>query len=165
MKANFRQTTCGIAVAAAFAAFAPFDASAAGFTTGGAVFTTAAATPAVALPAPTAGATEIWWKAPYQWQMVVGTLSNDKCYVNGRGVTKVDFFLDDKLISSDTNMADGMSCVFDSTKVVNGTHELRAVAYGPNGAVYNEPVMISINNPAVTPTPTPIATPTVTPTP
>src|SRR5438105_415811 len=162
MKANFRQTTCGIAVAAAFAAFAPFDASAAGFTTGGAVFTTAAATPAsptpaasatgsvtrgpvlttaaaapaVALPAPTAGATEIWWKAPTQWQMVVGTLSNDKCYVNGRGVNKVEFYLDGKLFSTDTNMADGMSCVFDSTKVVNGTHQLKAVAYGPNGAVY-----------------------------
>src|SRR5205823_4731986 len=120
-----------------------------------------------ALTAPTAGTTEIWWKAPTQWQMVVGTLSNDKCYVNGRGVTKVDFFLDDKLISSDTNMADGMSCVFDSTKVVNGTHQLKAVAYGPNGAVYNEPVMISINNPAATPTPTvtPTPTPTVTPTP
>src|SRR5438093_96130 len=97
-----------------------------------------------ALPAPAAGTTEIWWKAPTQWQMVVGTLSNDKCYVDGRGVTKVEFYLDGKLFATDTNVADGMSCTFDTNTVANGTHELKAVAYGPNGAVYNEPVSINV---------------------
>src|SRR5207247_5810200 len=92
MKANFRQTTCGLAVAAAFAAMAPLDASAAGFTTGGTVFTTA--TPAVALPAPTSGTLEVWFKKPVSGATVSGQVQLDGCYLAGRGRGQVDFFLD-----------------------------------------------------------------------
>src|SRR5439155_388244 len=121
-------------------------------------------TPSAALTAPTAGATEIWFKAPVHGATVVGVLQNEKCYVNGRGVNRVEFYVDGKLISTDSNMADGMSCVIDTTKVANGTHDIKAVAYGPNNAVYNEPITVNVQNATVTPTPTPTVTPTPTPT-
>src|SRR6185503_17537040 len=72
------------------------------------------------LPAPGAGTLDIWWKAPLSGATVSGKLSLDKCYINGIGVTKVDFYLDSTLLNSDTVMSDGMSCVLDTTKFANG---------------------------------------------
>ena len=116
------------------------------------------------LTPPTAGTLNIWYKAPLAGATVSGTLSLDKCYVRGVGVTRVDFYLDSTLVSSDTNVADGMSCVLDTTKFANGTHQLKAVARNAAGATYNEVVAINIKNTVTPPPPPPpVVNPPVTP--
>src|SRR5258706_253816 len=115
------------------------------------------------LTPPTSGALDIWWKAPAAGQAVNGTLSNDKCYISGNGVTKVDFFLDSTPLNSDTTMADGMSCVLDTTKFANGAHQLKAVARNSAGATYNEVRSINIQNAASTTPPPTTPPPTNTP--
>ena len=85
-------------------------------------------------------------KGKGEFAIVTGTLSNDKCYIRGVGVTRVDFFLDSTPIGSDTVMADGMSCMLDTTKFANGAHTLKAVARNSAGATYNEVVAINIAN-------------------
>jgi hypothetical protein len=109
--------------------------------------------PTATLPAPTSGSLDAWFKAPLSGQTVSGTLSLDKCYVKGTGVSRVSFFLDSTALNSDTNVGDGMSCVLDTTKFANGTHQLRAVAYDSSGRSYNERVNINIQNSATTPPP------------
>jgi hypothetical protein len=103
------------------------------------------------LTPPTSGALDIWFKAPLAGATVSGTLSNDKCYIRGSGVTRVDWFVDSTPIGSDTTMADGMSCVLDTTKFANGTHQLKAVARNSAGATYNELRSINIQNASTTP--------------
>ncbi|HWA39634.1 MAG TPA: hypothetical protein VG873_17400, partial [Burkholderiales bacterium] len=48
---------------------------------------------AQSLPAPTSGTLEAWFKAPLGGQTVSGTLQGANCYVNGRSVARVAFFL------------------------------------------------------------------------
>src|SRR3989442_697032 len=104
MRYSLRHTTCSLAVAAAFAAITPLQASA-------------------ALPAPTTGPLEVWFRQPANWSNVAGTVQSDGCYVEGRGAVRVDFFLDSTLLNSDTNVADGMTCALDTTKFANGSHQ------------------------------------------
>jgi hypothetical protein len=111
-------------------------------------------TPTTSLPAPTSGTLEVWFKAPLGGQTVSGTLSGDKCYVKGYAATRVSFSLDGSALNSDTNTADGMSCVLDTTKFPNGAHTLRAVAYDSSGRSYTEQVSINVQNSASTPPPT-----------
>ena len=82
-----------------------------------------------ALPAPTSGTLEIWFKGPTKGATVSGLLEQEKCYVAGRGVSRVEFFLDSTRLNTDSNVADGMSCVLDTRLFSNGTHTLKAVAY------------------------------------
>src|SRR3954466_14937594 len=107
------------------------------------------------LTPPTSGALDIWFKAPLAGATVSGTLSNDKCYIRGAGVTRVDFFLDSTPLGSDTVMADGMSCVLDTTKFANGAHQLKAVARNSAGATYTELRSINIQNASAPTTPPP----------
>ena len=122
-----RTRTCSLAVSAAFVAFAPLGAVA-------------------ALPAPTSGTLEIWFKAPAVGGTVSGVRQLEGCYVNGRGVSRVEFFLDSTRLNTDTVMSDGMSCVLDSTRFSNGTHQLKAVAYNSSGASYTDTININIQN-------------------
>jgi hypothetical protein len=115
----------------------------------------------VTLPAPTAGNLNVWFKKPASGATVSGQVQLDGCYVAGIGATRVDFFVDSTLLNSDTNVADGMSCVLDSTKFANGSHQLQAVAYNASGASYREVISINVQN-SGTPTPTPTPTPTNT---
>jgi hypothetical protein len=127
--------------------------------------TTATTTPTGTLNPPGSGALNIWWKAPAAGQTVKGTLSLANCYINGTGVTKVDFFLDSTPLNSDTAMADGMSCVLDTTKFANGTHQLKAVARNSAGATYNEVRSVNVQNAAAATTPTATTTSPATTTP
>jgi hypothetical protein len=99
-----------------------------------------------ATPAPTSGTLEIWWKAPGSGATVSGTIQDTGCYVNGRGVSRVEFYLGSTLVNSDTRMSDGMSCLLDTTKFANGSHTLTAVAYDSSGRTYREPRSIRIQN-------------------
>ena len=126
MKSSTR--TCSLVVSTAFAAaIAPFGAHA-------------------ATPAPTSGTLEIWFKAPISGATVSGVKQLEGCYVNGRGASRVEFFLDSTRLNNDTVMSDGMSCVLDSTKFANGAHQLKAVAYDSSGRSYTDVIGINIQN-------------------
>ena len=116
---------------------------------------------AQSLPAPTSGSVEVWFKAPLSGQTVSGSLALDKCYVKGTGTSRVEFFLDNTRLNTDSSMGDGMSCVLDTTKFPNGRHELRALAYDSRGRTYNERISINIQNSATTPPPAANTPPTV----
>jgi hypothetical protein len=113
-----------------------------------------AATPAptptptpTATPAPGAGALDVWFKAPLGGSTVKGVLNlGSSCYVNGTGVSRVQFFLDSTALNTDTNVADGMQCLLDTTKFANGTHQLKAVAYDASGASRSDVISINIQN-------------------
>jgi hypothetical protein len=105
------------------------------------------------LPAPTPGRLQIWFQAPATGDTVGGVLGLQSCYVRGRSVSRVNFFLDNTALNSDTNVADGMSCVLDTRLFANGTHRLRALAYNSSGAMVEKSISINIQNAAPPPPP------------
>jgi hypothetical protein len=66
--------------------------------------------------------------------------------VAGRGVTRVEFFLDATPLNIDSNVADGMSCVLDTRRFSNGRHQLKAVAYDASGRSRTDTIRITIRN-------------------
>ena len=91
------------------------------------------APPSVSLTAPASGAT------------VSGTAVN--CAANAsdtNGVTQVQFFLDGVALSTDTTSP--YTCSFDSTKLTNATHTLRATATDGQGATSSAQVSFNVNN-------------------
>ena len=77
------------------------------------------------------------------------------CWVNGTGVTRVAFYMDNAPLNTDSTMSDGMQCVIDTTKFSNGTHQLKATAFDASGASRNDIISINVQNGStVTPTPT-----------
>jgi hypothetical protein len=108
---------------------------------------------AVATPAPTAGSLGIWFKAPANGATVSGTLNlGTNCYVKGTGsIARVDFFVDATSVGTDSNAADGMQCLVDTTKFANGAHQLKAVAVSAGGSTDTDIISINIQNAATTP--------------
>jgi hypothetical protein len=91
------------------------------------------APPSVSLTAPASGAT------------VSGSAVN--CAANAsdtNGITQVQFFLDGVALSTDTTSP--YTCSFDSTKLTNATHTLRATATDGQGATNNAQVSFNVNN-------------------
>src|ERR1051325_4491783 len=84
-------------------------------------------------PAPGSGSLDVWFKAPTAGKTVSGSLSGTNCYVHGTGVSRVDFYVDNVKVSSDSTMSDGMQCQIDTTKLGNGTHSLKATAVSSTG--------------------------------
>jgi hypothetical protein len=113
---------------------------------------------AVSTPRPTSGALDVWFKAPLNGKTVSGTLQGTTCYVAGRGVSRVQFFLDSTALNTDSAMSDGMQCQLDTKRFANGTHRLRAVAYTSRGASRIDDITINIQN-AAPPPPPPGSTP------
>ena len=72
----------------------------------------------------------VWFKSPVSGSTLSGTRSLSTCYVNARGVDRVQFLLDSTPLNHDTNVADGMSCLLDTTKFANGAHQLVAMGFG-----------------------------------
>ena len=130
-------------------------------------FAVLAQTSTTPTPAPTSGSLDVWFKAPTAGSTVRGVLNlGTSCYVNGIGVSRVQFFLDGTALNTDSYVADGMQCLLDTTKFANGTHQLKATAYSSTGASRSDLISINIQNSSTTTTtPTPTPTPTVTPTP
>jgi hypothetical protein len=128
--------------------------------------TTTTPTSTTALPAPTSGSLDVWFKAPLSGATVSGTLSLDKCYVKGTGVSRVNFLVDGKAIGSDSNVADGMSCTLDTRTLANGTHQLTATAVSSTGSTRSDVISINVQNTATSTPTTPPATttPTTSPT-
>jgi hypothetical protein len=128
--------------------------------------TTTSTTSSTTLPAPGTGTLEVWFKSPLSGATVSGVLQKEKCYVAGRSVGKVAFSVGSTALNTDTAVTDGMSCVLDTTKLANGTHTLKAVAYNTAGtATYTEQISIKVQNGTATTTPTATTPPaTTTPT-
>src|SRR5262245_3628502 len=121
--------------------------------------TTTPTTPTT-LPAPGAATSpNVWFKAPVSGNTVSGTLQLGTCYVKANGVNRVSFFLDSTPLNSDTNVADGMSCVLDTKKFADGAHKLVAMGYNSAGASYREGIGITIKNGTGTTPPTDPTTP------
>jgi len=100
--------------------------------------------PAVAVTAPLAG------------QTVSGTVAYAANATDNAGVSRVEFFLGSAAILSDTAMPYGGT--LDTTKLANGTHTLKAVAYDAEGLSATSQVSINVQNA------TPISTATPPPT-
>jgi hypothetical protein len=115
--------------------------------------TTTAPTAGTSTPPPTSGALDIWFKAPRHGNTVSGVLTGTSCYTAGSGVARVDFSVNGTALNSDTNMADGMQCVLDTTKLANGTHTLTAKATSSTGATRSDAISINVQNGATTPPP------------
>jgi hypothetical protein len=136
-----------------------------GTTGGGTSGGTTGGTTTVSTPAPGSGALDLWFKAPLAGKTVSGVLSGTNCYVNGTGVAKVDFKVDNTSIGGDTTMSNGMQCVFDTTKFANGTHTLTATATSSTGATRSDVISVNVQNTTSGGSTTPPVTPPVTPPP
>jgi hypothetical protein len=75
---------------------------------------------------------------------------------DGSGISKVEFYIDSKLIGTDTS--DPYSATLDSTKETNGTHNLTAKAYDTAGNIgTSAAVGITVNNAVADTTPPTVA--------
>src|SRR5438128_2285820 len=110
-----------------------------------------AASAQTATPAPGPGSLDVWFKGPTAGKTVSGVLNGGaNCYVNGTGVSRVQFFLDSTALNTDSTMSDGMQCVLDTTKFANGTHQLKAVATSSTGSTRSDVISINVQNSATT---------------
>jgi len=113
-----------------------------------------------ATQAPSSGPLDVWFKAPANGATVSGLLAGGtSCYTAGVGITKVRFYLDGKLLNTDTTVSNGMQCVLDTTKYANGAHQLRATAYDATGASRDDIITVNVSNSGSTPSPTPTPAP------
>src|SRR5262245_21591010 len=85
--------------------------------------------PTVSFAAPAAGAT------------ISGSVSGSGCEATGTGISRVEFFMDNTLLNTDTSAP--WQCTLDTRNFANGTHTLRAVAY--NSAGVSTTVTRSVN--------------------
>ena len=96
--------------------------------------------PAVSVTSPTAG------------QTVSGTMAYSASATDNAGVSRVDFFIDATELLSDTTSPYGGS--LDTTKLADGTHVLKAIAYDAQGLTATSQVSINVQNAGATPVPT-----------
>lgn len=95
--------------------------------------TTDTTSPTVALTAPASGAT------------VSGVTTLTATAADASGVTKVEFYVDGNLVSTDTSAA--YSFAWNTTTVSNATHTLLAKAYDPSGNVgSSSAVTVTVKN-------------------
>jgi hypothetical protein len=101
-------------------------------------------------PAPSSGSLDVWFKAPKSGATVSGVLNGGtSCYVNASGaISRVQFSVDGASLNTDSKPSDGMQCVLDTTKLSNGSHQLRADAYDSKGNRRSDLIGINVSNTA-----------------
>ena len=82
--------------------------------------------------------------APANGATVKGTVSCGASASDSNGIRQVQFYLDGSSIGTDTGSP--YTCSFDSTKLSNGSHTLRAVATDTLGGTSSRQVSFSVNN-------------------
>src|SRR5688572_1748427 len=92
--------------------------------------------PNVSITSPTAGQT-VW-----------GTVAYGAKATDSAGVSRVEFFIDSTALPSDVSSPYGGN--LDTTRLVNGTHVLKAIAYDAQGLSATSQVAINVQNPRVT---------------
>jgi hypothetical protein len=110
-------------------------------------------------------APSLTWKSPTSGQLVSGVMySNCEVTASDRdGIARVDFSVDGNY--RNTEYTYPYNCSFDTTKVSNGTHYLKGVAYDTLGNSRAKTIQVTVQNSVAAPTPTPTPSPAATPTP
>jgi hypothetical protein len=106
--------------------------------------------PAPTEPAPTNGAPTVQFTAPAAGGVLSGNVqgpdSATPCVVQGTNIARVMFYLNDKWINTDGNLANGLGCWVDTTKYANGTYTVKAVAYNAAGATATSTRSVTFKN-------------------
>ncbi|MGE5639334.1 MAG: Ig-like domain-containing protein [Clostridia bacterium] len=102
--------------------------------------TTTNTPPTVSMTSPANGAT------------VSGTVSYAATASDNVGVSKVEFYVDGALAVTDTSTP--YSGSVDTTKIANGTHTIKAIAYDGAGLTASSQVSVNVQNTTATPTTT-----------
>lgn len=90
---------------------------------------------------------EVRFKSAVHGSTVSGLLNlGTSCHVKGNGLCRVAFFLDAIALESEGSLAGGLRCLLDSTRFANGPHQLKAVAFGLDGASRADVASINIQN-------------------
>lgn len=109
------------------------------------------APPTASITAPAAGAT------------VSGTVTVRASANDDRGVTSVEFFVDNSSIGRDTDGTDGWSAAWNTTGAADGTRTLTATARDTvNQTGSSAPVTVTVDNPT-TPPPAPLSVTAISP--
>jgi hypothetical protein len=117
-----------------------------------------APTPSADTSAPTAA-----WKIPSAGATIKGKLQGSACEVSAsddRAIDSVVFKVDGKALNTESDTP--WNCVFDTTKVSDGTHTVTATAYDAAGNSSSASRSFTVSNPAA---PAPAGTPEPAPTP
>jgi len=109
---------------------------------------------------------KVAWKAPVAAQTVRGLLSGSTCEATAydTDMSEVQFSLDGKLVRIERNAP--YNCVWDTTKSIDGTHTLKAVAVDKAGNRSTASINVKVGNKSqATSSPTPSGTPAPGPSP
>jgi len=90
--------------------------------------------------------------APAAGQTVSGSVSYAANATDNAGVSRVEFSLDGTALPSDTTAPYGGT--LDTTRLANGTHTLRAVAFDASGASKIDDIAVNIQNTVANTAPT-----------
>jgi Bacterial Ig domain/Right handed beta helix region len=104
--------------------------------------TSAGVTINVSNPAPTSPTVSI--TSPASGATVSGTITVTANAADNAGVTKVEFYLDNSLQTTDTSSPYSWS--WNTTSVANGSHTLMAKCYDAAGSTATASVMVDVNN-------------------
>lgn len=87
--------------------------------------------------------------APYHRERVSGTIPFAATASDPTGVTKVEFYVDGTLVSTDTTAPYqyGSTGLLDTTTLPDGPHGLQAIAYNPAGRINVREASIDVANP------------------
>jgi hypothetical protein len=109
------------------------------------------------------------WQVPSAGSTIGGKLQGSACEVSAsddRGVEKVVFKVDGTTLNTESDAP--WNCIFDTTKVADGSHVVTATAYDAAGNSSSAARSFTVSNavaPAPTSEPTPVPTSEPTPTP
>ena len=101
--------------------------------------------------------------APQDAESLSGTTTIAATATDDTGISKVEFYVDSELLSTDTTKP--YSASWDTTKVANGSYTLSVKSYDTTNNTAKASVTAIVSNSVSTPNPKPIPEPTVTPTP
>src|SRR6185436_17651764 len=107
----------------------------------------------VGVPLSAHAAPSVSWSAPKNGATIAGTISGSACAASvssSVAMNRVTFWADGMQINNDYSSP--WNCNFDSTKLKDGTHVLKAVAYDNNGASSTSQISVTIKNTASTTT-------------
>lgn len=116
-------------------------------------------------PAPTDAAPNVSWATPTAGGTVTRKISGSTCEAlasDDKGIEKVVMKIDGAVLNTESDAP--WNCIFDSTKVSDGSHTLSATAYDTAGNTRTASISIKVSN-VVDPVPEPIPDPEPTPPP
>src|SRR6185295_3148191 len=110
----------------------------------------------VGVPLSAHAAPSVSWSAPKNGATIAGTISGSACAASvssSVAMNRVTFWADGMQINNDYSSP--FNCTFDSKKLRDGTHTLKAVAYASNGASSTSQISVTIKNSGSTTPPPP----------